>query len=450
MKKTTLWIAALIALASVTYLLSGGMQEALQNPGFWTWRGVSVVFFGVLSLVFMSACMILALRPLWVDRLTGGLDKAYGLHKWLGIALIVTLLTHWLSEKLPKWLSSTGWFPPRIKLPHPPRPEWYDSLREFGLLTGEWALYIFFALAAIALLQKIPYRYFRYIHKAFPVVFLGGAYHAVFVQPFEWWDTPAAYLVLLVALAGTVAAVVSLTQRIGAARRTAATIASVEKHAANLVDVILDIPGKGFPHEAGQFAFVTFSPDEGPHPFTIASSGRNPNRVRFAIKALGDYTNTLADRLQPGQQVFIEGPYGQFTFRAPQNSSHDSPPARQIWVAGGIGITPFMAKLEALALEGKKAPQPVDFWYCTGTAQDAAFPRDLDALCRQTGVTLHRMRADEKQYLNAGIIRETVQELGNASVWFCGPAGFARSLLNGLKTFGLPAASFHNERFSMR
>jgi len=441
MKKTTVWIIASVALAAAIFLLSGDAAEGLRNPGFWTWRGQSVIFFGVLSFVFMSVCMLIALRPKWVDRLSGGLDKAYGLHKWLGIALLVTLPIHWLSEKLPKWLSSTGWFPPRVKSPPLPRPEWYDAMRELALPAGEWAFYFFVALALIALLKRIPYHYFRYVHKLFPLVFLGGAYHAVMIQPFEWWRTPAAYLVVALALAGAVAAFISLFQRIGAPRQAVASIASVEKHA-GLVDVRLEVPDNGFPHSAGQFAFVTFSPGEGPHPFTIASSGKNPNSIRFAIKSLGDYTNTLPERLHAGQQAVIEGPYGQFTFQ----SRH----ARQVWVAGGIGVTPFMARLEALALEGRKLPYPVDFWYCSGTTQDAAFPRDLEALCRRSGVTLHRMCAANGQFLDAGIIKDTVADLSDASVWFCGPAAFARSLRAGLKRFGVPPRNFHNERFSMR
>jgi len=442
MKKTTIWIAASILATCAIYLLSGAAGPLLENAGFWTWRHETVLFSGLISLVFMSVCMVIALRPKWVDRLSGGLDKAYGLHKWLGIAVTVTLVLHWLSENLPKWLYSTGWFPPRVKPASADAPFLLDSLRQIGIETGEWAFYVFVALALIALMRKIPYRYFRYVHKAFPLVFLAGAFHSIVLVPREWWSTPAGMLIVAVAAAGAVAAFISLFQRIGASRQVAAEVAAIEKYDNGLVDVVLEVPGKGFSHQAGQFAFVTFSPDEGPHPFTIASSGKNPNAVRFAIKALGDYTNTLPERLHAGQQAVIEGPYGQFTF----NSSH----AKQVWVAGGIGVTPFMAKLEALALEGRKVPHPVDFWYCTGTAQDAVFPRDLEALCRQTGVTLHRMRADEKQYLNATTIKKTVRDLNDTSVWFCGPARFANALREGLKTFGLPVQNFHNERFDMR
>ena len=45
-----------------------------------------------------------------------------------------------------------------------------------------------------------------------------------------------------------------------------------------------------------------------------------------------------------GQPVTVEGPYGRFTF--------DDGAERQIWIGGGIGIAPFVARMKALAACG--------------------------------------------------------------------------------------------------
>ncbi len=80
-------------------------------------------------------------------------------------------------------------------------------------------------------------------------------------------------------------------------------------------------------HRSGQFAFVTFDPKEGQHPFTIASAwDENEPRIMFITKALGDYTDYLPEQLKIGQQVTVEGPYGGFTF--------DDNAERQIWIGG--------------------------------------------------------------------------------------------------------------------
>ena len=78
------------------------------------------------------------------------------------------------------------------------------------------------------------------------------------------------------------------------------------------------------------------NPDVSPDIKISAWDPKNP-MVQFITKALGDHTSTLHERLKPGMPVTVEGPYGCFTF--------DDTPPRQIWVGGGIGITPFIARL---------------------------------------------------------------------------------------------------------
>ena len=96
-------------------------------------------------------------------------------------------------------------------------------------------------------------------------------------------------------------------------------------------------------HAAGQFAFVTFDRQEGKHPFTIASAWDPETRsIMFITKALGDYTDFLPEKLEVGGDVTVEGPYGRFTF--------DDTKERQIWIGGGIGITPFIARMKQLAM----------------------------------------------------------------------------------------------------
>jgi predicted ferric reductase len=94
---------------------------------------------------------------------------------------------------------------------------------------------------------------------------------------------------------------------IGRARRSTGEILAVDSTTADVTGVRCRLntwPG----HRPGQFAFVTFDPREGAHPFTLASADRGDHTVDFQIKALGDYTRKLAGRLRPGQKVQVEGP----------------------------------------------------------------------------------------------------------------------------------------------
>ena len=94
-------------------------------------------------------------------------------------------------------------------------------------------------------------------------------------------------------------------------------------------------------HAAGQFAFVTLHADEGAHPYThLVGLGRRRSHQPSSSRRWAT-TRHLAERVKVGDHVNLEGPYGRSTFEGTQR--------RQIWVGGGIGITPFIARMQALA-----------------------------------------------------------------------------------------------------
>lgn len=437
---TLRWIGGAVALGLGIYVLSTSWLVLLDGAGFMAWRKQVILLSGAIAWILMTICMVIALRPLWLDRLMGGIDKAYGVHKWAGITAMITLVLHWLMHEVPKWLVNWGWLIPgrRAGGGSGADPGMWATLAK---PVGEWAFYAFVVVAVLALVKYFPYRLFSKVHKVFPVIYLAGAYHALAILPTCWWRSPAAYLVVALTAVGSYAAIISLTQMVGLSRKVQAVVTQVRQTASGIVEVSLQLAGEQrLVHQAGQFAFVDFGLNhEGPHPFTIASA--DPQALRFMIKPLGDFTSQLNALLKPGQHVQIEGPYGQFDFRT------DKP--QQVWVAAGIGVAPFIARLEQLAAQGHQL-QNVDFWYCTYTVSENLYPYQLDALCAQTGVRLHRMVAERGQQLSAEIIRHTVPDISRISVWFCGPVGFARALCDGLSAAGLEEKHFHAERFEMR
>ena len=184
---------------------------------------------------------------------------------------------------------------------------------------------------------------------------------------------------------------------------------------------------------------MTFDDDEGAHPFTIASADQGDNTVSFQIKALGDYTGSLTRHLQTGQRVRVEGPYGRFDLE------RRDPKARQIWIAAGIGVTPFLAWLESLQSQPDQAPA-AELHYCTRDQQSDVFVARLQALCASLpGVQLHIHGARQGSTLKAAALQGAQQ----AEIWFCGPSGLANSLRDGLHALGA-RPRFHQEAFEMR
>jgi len=412
------------------------------NPeGFWAWRKPLIILSGLLALWWMSAGMLLAARPRWLEQRFGGLDKLYRLHKNIGIGAGLLVLTHYLLEWLPKNLAKAGWIvgPNRPRGPRGEPEMWIDLAKE----VGEWAGYILLALVVVALVKRIPYRYFRWVHKAFGLVFLAGAFHGLILLPNSFWATPLGWLTAALAAAGVVPALLSLSNRIGRQRKYPAVLESVRQAGDQVLEIVCR-PQTAWPgHKAGQFLFADFGQrGEGAHPFTIASAwDARQGTLTLAIKALGDFTGTLAGTLPTGQQVVLEGPYGGFDFAAGQTAAT----ASQVWVAGGIGVTPFLAKLQERAGQAGGGSE-IDFFYCTRSA--VGFPDQLAELCHAAGVRLHHRQTDTEGPLKPEEISACLQPGSN--VWFCGPAAWGESLGRTLQGNGLPAGAFHREIFEFR
>ena len=120
-----------------------------------------------------------------------------------------------------------------------------------------------------------------------------------------------------------------------------------------LVEVALRPIGRAIDFVPGQFAMIYLEAKDGwhRHPFTI-SSAPHEDVVRVTVKALGDYTSRLQELIEPGMPAVIGGPHGRF--------SHWRGTERQVWIAGGVGVAPFLSWLRAL--DGQ-LPHRVDFFY---------------------------------------------------------------------------------------
>jgi predicted ferric reductase len=63
--------------------------------GFFFWRGQGIQLTAC-SAVALSALLLMATRPRWLEQRLGGLDHLYLLHKWSGIGTGLLVLLHWL------------------------------------------------------------------------------------------------------------------------------------------------------------------------------------------------------------------------------------------------------------------------------------------------------------------------------------------------------------------
>jgi predicted ferric reductase len=294
-------IRTLLSLFLGALALAWAWDAFVLNPmaGDWPWvvRKQAIYLSGVWAMGLMSLVMILATRPAWLEPVLGGMDRIYRLHKWAGILAIGLGALHWLLElgggALRSLIGAAVHKPPKV-----PVPELMQAVHGLSKDAGEWAIYALLASLALTLWKAFPYKSWRLLHRVMPLLYLVLVFHAVALTPLAWWTQPLGLMMGLLMLGGSLSAIPALRQRIGRRRRHAGRIESVRALPSGITEVVCALDA-GWPgHRAGQFAFVTFDAREGAHPYTIASADpAGTRRLTFQIKALGDYTRSLARHL---------------------------------------------------------------------------------------------------------------------------------------------------------
>ena len=304
-------------------------------------------FLGLAVLILMAWGQILSTRLRGIETLFGGLDRVYVLHKWAGIVAMAALLLH---DTIDADMSGLG------------RETWLNELAE---TLGEISLYGLLILVVISVATFIPYHLWKWTHKAMGALFAAGVFHFVFImKPFAISDPAGLYTGLFCA-AGLAAYIwMLLPETMRSSYRY--QIADVES-TGDAVAIKMSPVGKPLKAQPGQFGVLRFVGGKAEaHPFSFSKLG-DEGTLRVTIKALGDFTTSLTSTVKPGQDVLIQGPFGRFVRVG--NS-------QEVWIAGGIGITPFLAWAHSLEIDAA----PVDLFYCVRSREQAAHLDELEAL----------------------------------------------------------------------
>lgn len=207
-----------------------------------------------------------------------------------------------------------------------------------------------------------------------------------------------------------------------------------------LTEIVLQPLGRAVSFAPGQFAMVYLEAKDGwhRHPFTI-SSAPHEGVLRVTVKALGDYTSRLQQLLEPGMPAVIGGPRGRF--------DHRRGTEQQLWVAGGVGVAPFLSWLRGLQDD---LPHRVDFFY--SNVGKAPFSEEIGAIAsRFPSLRAHIVDTSTEGRVTAGrMLAATDGDPRDLSVFMCGPQGMVRGLQRDLRAAGVPARRIHREHFDWR
>jgi predicted ferric reductase len=308
-------------------------------------------------------------------------------------------------------------------------------------------LFILVAVTSIrAARMNLSYETWYFIHLyAYLAVALSFMHQLVIGTDFAADPIARLYWIGLYVVVIALIAVFRIGQPIGLALRHRLRVANVVSEGSGIISIY--ITGRNLdrlPVRAGQFFLWRFLAGDGwwrAHPFSI-SAAPNGQFLRLTVKNAGDDTR-LMRHLRTGTRVIAEGPYGAFT---------DLRRTREkvLLIAGGIGVAPIRALLEALPA----APGAITLLYRAGSWDEAVFRDELDTLARVRGATIHyligrrRTRDLPHDPLEISGIRRLVPDVAERDVYICGPIGMIDILRRRLRTMGVPAEQIHAERFA--
>lgn len=400
----------------------------------WDVTPVISQFFGVSALLLMACIQILATRLPILETIFGGLDRIYVLHKWMGISTLAFVMLHDTIDAEIDGVNG-GW------------------LLDLAETLGENSLTALQVLLLISVVMLVPYHWWRQTHKLMGLVNILAVGHFIWIdKPFYNTD-PLALYTLTFCLLGVIAYFYTLLNTFAPRhplnRYRPYKLTHIE-HTGGATAVTLTPQDKGISFAAGQFAFVTFDNKAiaESHPFTISQAPNKQEQLRFTIKNLGDYTQRLDTHITEGMTVRVQGGFGHFRLRCNKKAS--------VWVAAGIGITPFLAWLDELS-SGKTPTKnhPIDLFYCIKNPQSAPHLEELknkvDTLQSDLSkkITLHIIDSSKGTRLSANmIIERTKEQWPNIRVSFCGPKAMRQSLKKDLCEKGLVRKGLFGKRLS--
>lgn len=233
------------------------------------------------------------------------------------------------------------------------------------------------------------------------------------------------------------------------------TVREVVDESPDVKTLRLDNASGVFPlHSPGQFLRVAVAIDGTEHvrSFTISSSPTRPEVLEITVKCgpRGLVSKCLHERIRPGDQLAVSGPFGTFCYDA---KTHVEP---IVLIAAGSGVTPMRSILRTLA--ATEPDHPCTLIQGARTPADVLFDRESADLVRsnpklQRFVTLTQPDASwtrDAGRIDLAYISKCVLQPALCRYFLCGPDRFMEELRAGLMSLGVPSDRLHMEDFQSR
>ncbi len=389
---------------------------------------------GAEAVLLFSITLVLATLLMPIERAFSGLDRVAVWHRRAATAGVLLLIPHLVLATSPHDPYATGIGPG------------LGTVAALGLLVlTVWALAPTLRAARwpgpIRRLAQTTYEHWLTPHRLTGIFVAAAVAHGALVDPVLHHSTLLRVLYLIVGIVGVVAYVYRELFARFVVPIHDYRVADVRRPNDTTVEVSLEPLREPLSFEPGQFVVLLFGGPSGwqRHPFSVASAPSD-RQLELAIKAVGDYTQKVRETARPGTPAKVAGPFGGFDYRRGGQ--------RQIWIAGGIGITPFISWIRSL---DDNFDREVDFYYSVATEADALYRDEIgQAGAKRPTFKPHVVVTERDGFLTADKAVAGQTDRAHLSVYLCGPPPMTKALVDGFRRLGVPRAHLRWEEFAAR
>lgn len=419
-----LFIIFLVLLTVVVWLAFPPVNDGRENY-LRQWAGEII---GSINIVLMACSLVLAARPKWAEPYFGGLDKMYVTHRHTSTAALLLIFVHVLTVPI----TLSGW--------------------ALGNYLGVVAFTGIVSIALVSLAPRIPflnkitggtYEGWKNLKKYIGIFFILAFIHSLTIShPLDAFI--AINYVQIFFIVG--AAAYLYTEVLGRffKKYIPYTVEAVNHPNGSTTEVVLRAKREPIQRpRAGQFLFVRFPNEKNlneSHPFTISSAPRE-DALRLTIKASGDFTRALFSELKAGVDAVVEGAYGMFNYKTGGR--------KQIWIAGGIGVTPFLSFIRDMDGDLKR---DVDFYFTVRHPEEAIFKEEIEAAAKKNPRLKPHIRFSST--MGSLTIEHIVENAGGDvrghHVYMCGPLPMVQAFEKKFLELNVPRENIHFEEFNFR
>ena len=188
--------------------------------------------------------------------------------------------------------------------------------------------------------------------------------------------------------------------------------------------------------------------------YTISSTPSDAG-LRISVKRAGAASRWLHDEVKVGDRIEARAPAGRFTIDASLRR-----PA--VLLSAGVGVTPRLAMLRHLIVEGRRTRgmRPTVFVHGARSLAERPFDLELAELAAVAGRSLALVRVLSQPEAHAALgvdydhrghvdvtLLQNLLGFDDYDFHLCGPAAFMQSLYDGLRALNVADARIHAEAF---